>query len=75
MQYTLHEQDLRDKYLKLGINQGITQGIKQGKSEGIKQGKTEGIRQTVANFLKAGASLDLISKATGLSEEEILAIQ
>ena len=36
-----------------------------------KQGKAEGIRQTVINFVKAGVSFDLISKATGLTAEEI----
>ena len=67
MAWNLHDRDVRE--------QGIKQGIKQGKAEGIKQGVAQGISQTVANFLKAGATIDLISKATGLTEEEIRALQ
>ena len=75
MQFNLHEQDIRDKYTKQGLALGLERGIRQGKAEGVRQGKAEGVRQTVANFVKAGASFDLISKATGLSEEEIRALQ
>ena len=59
MAWNLHDRDVRE------------QGIKQGKAEGIRQG----IAQTAANLVKAGVSPDLISKATGLSEEEIRALR
>ena len=42
-------------------------GIAKGKEEG----KKDGITQTVKDFKAAGADMELIIKATGLSEEEI----
>ena len=75
MQFNLHEQDIRDKYTKQGKAEGLALGLERGKAQGVKQGVKQGITQTVANFVKAGASLDLISKATGLSEEEIRSLQ
>ncbi len=41
------------------------------RDEGFEEGKKEGITQTVKDFKAAGADMELIIKATGLSEEEI----
>ena len=54
---------------------GIQQGKLEGIQEGIQQGKLEGIQENTIKMVKAlyenGASLDLISKSTGLSIDEI----
>lgn len=69
-----------------GIKQGIEQGIKEGIEQGIEQGKAEGIRegikqgelemkrQIAANLKKAGISTDIIAQNTGLTEEDIRAL-
>ena len=54
-----------------GIKEGKEEGIKEGREEGIKEGKGEGIKQTALNMLKEGFNIDLISKITGLSGDEI----
>ena len=54
-----------------GIKEGREEGIKEGREEGIKEGKGEGIKQTALNMLKEGFNIDLISKITGLSGDEI----
>ena len=62
-----------------GISQGITQGISQGISQGITQGISQGISQgehqkaieTAKNLLAMKLSVENISKATGLSIEEV----
>ena len=45
----------------------FNRGIEQGKTEGIEQGKKE----LLMNMLKNEPNISLISKITGLSEEEI----
>ena len=45
--------------------------IEAGKLEGIKEGKIEGIKSTVKNMLKEKIDINLISKVTGLSINEI----
>jgi predicted transposase/invertase (TIGR01784 family) len=54
-------------------------GLEEGRAEGKAEGKAEGVREgfllTAKNLLAAGAAIDLIVRATGLSEEEILAIK
>ena len=54
-----------------GIELGIEQGIELGKEQGIELGKQEKTIQIVKAFYQNGCPLDLISKSTGLSVEEI----
>ncbi|MCG8339845.1 MAG: ISNCY family transposase, partial [Cytophagales bacterium] len=54
-----------------GIQQGRQEGIQRGRQEGIQRGRQEGILETAKQFIKQGVSLDIISKATGLSKEEL----
>jgi predicted transposase/invertase (TIGR01784 family) len=46
----------------------------EGKIEGLIEGKIEGKLEVAKNLLLSGVSIDLIVKATGLSEEEIKGI-
>lgn len=48
---------------------------KTGRAEGREEGKLESTRQTVLNLTKENLPLDVIKIATGLTEEEIKAIQ
>ena len=76
-----HEQELarlRDKYIKDQIaiqKYGYKQGIEDGKSEGIEIGRSEGSKnksiQIVKKMLEEKINIELISKVTGISVEEI----
>ena len=65
--------------LKDERREGIKEGIKKGKLEGMKKGKLEGLKEgriseqiSMATAMKKdGADINLISKYTGLSIEEI----
>ena len=52
---------------KAGLLEGEKKGIKKGKKEGLKEGKIEMAKKS----LEEGLSIELISKLTGLSKEEI----
>ena len=54
-----------------GISQGISQGITQGISQGISQGEHQKAIETAKNLLAMKLSVENISKATGLSIEEV----
>lgn len=46
-------------------------GRAEGRTEGLEEGRAEGKREMIFAFLKAGADIRVIKKASGLSEEEI----
>ena len=54
---------------------GKQEGLKEGKEEGKKEGIIEGIlknkKDMVINFNNNGVSIDIISKSTGLSIDEV----
>ena len=58
-----------------GFTEGKKDGFLEGKKVGFLEGKKDGIADTkkemVTKFYKNGVSLDIISKSTGLSLEEI----
>ena len=60
----------REESLRIGIQQGIEQGIQQGFSDGSYQKTLE----TARLMRYENLSIDLISKITGLSVEEIEAL-
>lgn len=45
-----------------------------GMNEGRKEGKKEGKKETAMNMLTLGMSMDVIEKVTGLTEDEIKAL-
>ena len=63
----LHEEKLRITELEEAREKGIETGI----AAGIAQGKKESILETAKNMLKDNLDIEMISKYTGLSEEEI----
>ena len=48
--------------------------VKRGRKEGREEGREEGKMDTLINFFKNGAGLDLISKAAGMSIDEVKSI-
>ena len=48
--------------------------VKRGRKEGREEGREEGKMDTLINFFKNGAGLDLISKAVGMSIDEVKSI-
>ncbi len=57
------EQSLREEGHKRGKDEGF--------AEGHKRGKDEGLMEVARNLKKMGMDLQIISKATGLTVEEI----
>jgi len=45
--------------------------IESAREQGLEEGKAEGIRQVAKSLLSQGMPLETISKATGLSQNEI----
>ena len=60
--------------IKKGWNEGKEAGIQEGQEEGRKAGKKEGRKEAekliAENLLKAGVSIDIIKKATGIDIKE-----
>ena len=54
-----------------GMKVGIEEGMKAGIEKGMKAGRNEGRNEIAKNMLKENLSIELISKLTSLSQEEI----
>jgi len=61
--------------LEKGIKEGLEKGLKEGLDKGLKEGKEEGEKnksiEIAKNMLKEGLDVNLISKLSGLTVEEI----
>ena len=57
--------------LREGIRKGIQKGIQKGREEGIEKGMEKTKKEIALNLIKAGLNNETISKATGLSTEQI----
>ena len=73
---SFYDEDKLDKLAKsyaehMAKEEGIAEGIAQGKAEGKALGKIEANLETARNLLVMNMSTSDISKATGLSKEEI----
>ena len=68
--------------VRKGKQEGISEGVRKGKQEGISEGvrkgklegKLEGIREIARKLKQSGIALEIISKNTGLSLDEIEAL-
>ena len=65
----------REEGREEGKEEGLKEGRKEGKEEGIKEGREEGSKderlKIAMNLICAGASCEIITQVTGLSEEEV----
>ena len=68
--YMSEEEDKRKIQNSL-LSEAKEEGISQGYTSGINDGISKGIKQTAKNLLSMNMTLEDISKATGLSVEEI----
>ena len=59
-----------DDQRQTGLREGREEGIKEGEKKGREEGKID----TLINFFKNGVGIDVISKAVGMSIEEIKSI-
>ena len=50
---------------------GFADGVKQGRAEGFVDGRAEGVVEVALQLLSMGATVEYVSKATGLPEQEI----
>ena len=57
-----------------GLNDGLSQGISQGLSQGKTEGELHKAREMAKGLFKDRVPLAVISKNSGLSEAEILAL-
>ncbi|MBR1870193.1 MAG: hypothetical protein IJ799_09060 [Bacteroidales bacterium] len=53
----------------------VKKSREEGREEGREIGREEGLRDTARNMLAEGLDAGLVSKCTGLSPEEIAALQ
>lgn len=60
--------------LEKGMGKGMTQGLEQGRKEGMEQGRMNERKENARNFKKLGIATEVISRATGLSREEVDAL-
>ena len=76
-QYRIREKALYDEISALensrekGLQEGVKIGRKEGKEEGLKEGRIEEKINLAKKSITEGLPICLISKLTGLSEEEI----
>ncbi len=75
-EYNEYEESLKSyRDLKNSLDtareEGIEEGIMQGMEQGIEQGRVKGKTETATALKKLGIAIEVISKSTGLSEEEI----
>ena len=65
---------MKEKYIRdeqASLEYAKDEGYKTGKEEGMKAGRNEGKNEIAKNMLKENLSIELISKLTSLSQEEI----
>ena len=53
--------------MRPGVRKDVKEGHKVGKEEGLKEGQSK----IAINLIRLGASCEIITQATGLSEEEV----
>ena len=61
--------------MKKGMEKGRKEGIEEGMKKGIEKGREEAVKHTmlqiVKNLKSSGASMELMTSVTGMTEEEI----
>lgn len=75
MEFNTYKNEAREEGHAEGLAEGLAEGHAEGHAEGLIEGRAEGIiagiKNTASNMLKENISISMISKCTGLSEEEI----
>ena len=79
MSLNIWKDDLRMAGEKIGFERGVAAGIRRGRKDGLLQGRRDGIaagsyqakRETAKILSDMRLDIEMIAKATGLSEAEI----
>ena len=65
----------REEGREEGLKEGLDKGLKEGKEEGLKEGREEGLKEKsieiAKNMLKDNVDINIISKYSGLTIDEI----
>lgn len=65
--------------IEMAKRDAFYEGIKEGREEGLSAGREEGRaderKEIARNLMAMGGSMEMVKKATGLSEEEIIALK
>ena len=76
--FSMIEMDTKREAFDEGFDEGFGEGLSEGRTQGISEGISQGAYQkaceTAIKLREMGLSLENIAKATGLSEEEIMAL-
>lgn len=68
----LHDEaSLVDSAMKEGNRRGVEAGFQKGIEQGLEQGKHQAQLDMARNMLSLGLDIEVIAKATGLSQEDI----
>ena len=70
----MREQDVVNQ-LYYAKEEGLAEGRKEGREEGLAEGKTEERLEIAKKMLEMGLSVEQITEATGLSEEDVLKLK
>ena len=70
----MKEQDVINQ-LYYAKEKGLAEGRKEGREEGLAEGKTEERLEIAKKMLEMGLSVEQITEATGLSEEDVLKLK
>ena len=62
---------LKAKLERMDHKQELYEAKRDGKAEGRTEGRLDGIKETALKMLEEKIDIELISKITGLTEEEI----
>ena len=75
MDHVKFERDAMKTSRREGMRKGLEKGLKKGLKKGKAKGRSEGKTEVVVNMLKMNLDIDFIAQSTGLSAQEIVAIQ
>ena len=75
MTFEIYMEDCKFAARQAGLQEGREQGLLEGREEGLLQGIKEHQNKTARTMLKKGMDASLISEITGLTAEEISALQ
>ena len=62
-------------YRDEGKEEGKAEGVKEGFEKGVEKGTATGLAKAAKGMLQMGMSVETVMQATGLSAEEIAALQ
>ena len=75
MPFRTWEDGIRERATAEGLAVGLAEGHAEGHAEGLAEGLAKALHETARVLMLEGIPINIVSKATGLNEEEIKALQ